>query len=147
MRVLLVAVAVLILSFLISSILTPARSSDIYASPDLSQYYESLRQPDNESMSCCGAADAYYADKVDECSAEERLVVSDCAFIAIVTDDRPDQRRLESGSINRMPIPIGTRIPVPKSKIRKHPVPNPTDHNIIFTKNNWVYCWEPTTLN
>ena len=32
--------------------------------PALREWYRELKQPDNPHVSCCGEADAYYADKV-----------------------------------------------------------------------------------
>src|SRR5574340_373033 len=123
------------------------RAEDIYAAPDLEAWYASLMQPDNSSVSCCGWGDAYYADKTDTCNPGEGGM-DGCALVAIITDERPDTRTLPDGRVlHRAHIAVGTRIPVPPSKVRKHPVPNPTDHNIIFARvyEGWtnVYCWEP----
>lgn len=111
-----------------------------YAAPDLQEYYTTLKQPDGGS-SCCGDADAYYADKVD--------TDPDGTLVAIITDTRPDELTRPDGSkVYRVHIDVGTRIRVPANKLRKHAVPNPTDHTIIFLSINeggaWVYCYEPT---
>lgn len=120
--------------------------SDIYAEPNLSDWYRGLVQPDSDPLypaPCCGAGDAYYADRTEPCTHADG---PDCALVAIITDTRPDHRELPGGYVvNRPHIKIGTRVPVPRSKIRVHPVPNPTDHNVIFVANYSlrVWCWEP----
>jgi hypothetical protein len=107
--------------------------------PDLSEYYSSLRQPDYPS-SCCGEGDAYFADKTRACTAEETL--NGCALVAVITDTRPDDVR------NRVHIPVGTEYVIPVSKLRKEPIPNPTDHNIVFVSpmTNQVLCYEPVAM-
>jgi hypothetical protein len=80
--------------------------------------------------SCCGEADAYWADsfEVDKKTGN---------WVAIITDTRPDEER------KRKHIPPGTRIVVPKWKlygqsdpdnptVRKFNPGNPTGHGIIF---------------
>lgn len=79
-------------------------------------WFESLRQPDNPALSCCGEADAYWADKVE--------VQGDKVY-AIITDDRPD------APLGRRHIPVGTRFEVPPHKI-KYDRGNPTGHIVIF---------------
>lgn len=119
-----------------------------YASPDLSEYFASLKQPDNPSVSCCGWGDAYEAEKTDQCGAGDG---PNCALVAIITDTRPDTRKLANGEvINRPHIPVGTRIAIPPNKLRKPAIFNPTDANIVFVAvregGNLVYCWEPASL-
>jgi hypothetical protein len=108
-----------------------------YAVPNLSDYYRSLMMPDNPRASCCGEGDAWYADETETDDSGN--------LIAIITDTRPDTRRLPDGTtIIRKHIPPGTKFVVPKSKIRKKPIPNPTDHTIIFIGySNQVLCYEP----
>lgn len=119
-----------------------------YEGPDESDWYRSLKMPDAPVTSCCGAADAYYADKVEPCAPSDP---SNCVLIAIVTDTRPDERILQDGTkLHRTPQPVGTRVPIPMSKIRRNPENNPTDHNIVFFKDTdtigrVVYCWEPAS--
>jgi hypothetical protein len=119
-----------------------------YASPDLSEYYASLMQPDNRTVGCCGWADAYYADQTDSCGPQDG---PNCALVAIITDTRPNKLTLPDGRVlERPPIALGTRIPIPPSKIRRPAIHNPTDHNIVFVAKPGgyinVYCWEPTPL-
>jgi hypothetical protein len=71
--------------------------------------------------------------------------------VAVITDTRGNEFTYETAQgpkkVYRPPIPVGTRIPVPRSKIRRRAVPNPTDHNIIFVSQvGTVYCWEPVAL-
>ena len=111
-----------------------------YGAPDLSDYYESLKMPDYVQISCCGMGDAYYADKT-ETDATGNLV-------AVITDTRADTFNLPDGRvINRLHIPEGTKFVVPKSKIRKYPIPNPTGHTIVFIGAQLnVLCYEPEAL-
>jgi len=114
-----------------------------YGGADESEYYATLMQPDYPSTSCCGEADVYYADEQEE--------GPDGTVIAIITDTRPDERTLPDGRvIKRQHIPVGTKVLVPKYKMRKHYTPNPTGHTIIFlagTEGGWiVYCYEPMPL-
>ena len=96
--------------------------------PATKQWYRNLMQPDNPFISCCGEADAYYADSwsVDPTTGET---------IAIITDDR------ENGPLNRIPIPNGSRITVPKNKM-KWDKGNPTGHGVIFIgSSGQVLCY------
>jgi hypothetical protein len=103
-----------------------------YQDPSISDYFKSLMQPDQQHMSCCGFADAYYADQTE--------VGPNGETIAIITDSRDD------GPLMRAHIPVGTKIPVPPSKIRKHPIYNPTGHTLIFIGTGGVFCYEPLPL-
>lgn len=97
------------------------------ADPAIAEWFATLKQPDNPNVSCCGEADAYWADKVETGPNGEQ--------IAIITDDRPDE------PLKRQHVPIGTRIVVPAHKI-KWDKGNPTDHNVIFLSRNLdVYCF------
>lgn len=122
--------------------LAHARSD--FAAPDMSEYYESLKQPDN-GYSCCGEGDAYFADETEECP----VVGDECVLVAIITDTRPNKIVLKNGlTIYRRAVPVGTRVPVPRAKVRRHPIPNPTDHNVIFLNAaNGAICWEPVSGN
>ena len=51
--------------------------------PAIREWYQALMQPDVPSASCCGEADAYWADEVH---------VRDGKTFATITDDRPDDR-------------------------------------------------------
>lgn len=77
-------------------------------------------------FSCCGKADAYWADKV--------TVRGDKTF-AIITDTRPD------APLKRHHVPVGTEIEVPKEKL-KWDSGNPTGHAVIFIDvNNYTICY------
>lgn len=117
-----------------------------YAAPDERAWAAGLIQPDAPT-SCCGPADAYWADRTEPCSAADLLAMPKCALVAIVDDPRPP----EDFTPMRPALAPGTRVLVPQSKIRKPPSYNPTGHNIVFL-NVWsasvgetptVYCWEP----
>ena len=71
--------------------------------PVISGWIRGLMQPDNPLISCCGQADAYWADGVE---------IKDGQVIAIVTDTRPDI------PLGRPHIPAGTRIVVPPHKLK-----------------------------
>lgn len=85
----------------------------------ISAWFSSLKQPDNPKTSCCGEADAYYADSYH---------VEGDKYVAIITDERPDE------PLKRRNIPVGTKIVVPNYKI-KFDQGNPTGHGIIFVQN------------
>lgn len=79
------------------------------------QWFQSLMQPDNPYVSCCGEADAYEADSFE---------VEGDHYVAIITDGKGD-------------IPNGTRVPVPNAKM-KWDQGNPTGHGILFVGPVWV---------
>jgi hypothetical protein len=91
-------------------------------------WFQSLMQPDNPSMSCCGEADAFEADTFE---------IDGDHYVAIITDGKGV-------------LPPGTRIPVPNTKM-KWDRANPTGHGIIFLANTplnaddhglpHVYCY------
>lgn len=100
--------------------------------PRIKQWFESLMQPDNPTVSCCGEADGYWADQIE---------VKDGKVYAIITDDRPDE------PLGRPHIPLGTRIEVPPHKY-KYSAGNPTGHAIIFlSSGGTVYCFVQGTLS
>lgn len=85
------------------------------------EWFQSLMQPDNPAVSCCGEADAYEADTFE---------VEGDHYIAIITDGKGV-------------IPSGTRVPVPNNKMKwDAKPPNPTGHGIIFIgSSGQVYCY------
>lgn len=94
--------------------------------PLISLWFQGLKQPDNPQVSCCGEADAYWADGVE---------IKDGLVIAIITDTRPDE------PLGRPHVPIGTRIVVPPNKM-KWDRGNPTGHIVIFLNFGLdVYCY------
>jgi hypothetical protein len=60
------------------------------------QWFQSLMQPDNPAMSCCGQADAFEADSFE---------VEGDHYVAIITDGKGV-------------LADGTRIPVPNNKMK-----------------------------
>ena len=94
--------------------------------PAIRQWYEALMQPDVPNASCCGEADAYWADEVH---------VRDGKTYVIITDDRPDEPR------RRPHIDIGTEIEIPNHKL-KWDKSNPTGHGVVFlSPNGYVFCY------
>jgi hypothetical protein len=91
---------------------------------NIRQWFQSLMQPDNPAVSCCGEADAFEADAFE---------VEGDHYIAIITDGKGM-------------IPNGTRIAVPNAKM-KWDAGNPTGHGIIFLGfgpqmfQRTVYCY------
>src|SRR5215510_4834644 len=47
--------------------------------PEVRQWFQKLMQPDIPTLSCCGEADAYWADSFE---------VDDGRYVAIITDER-----------------------------------------------------------
>lgn len=121
MRVILIALAALVLA-------SGARARDdgqwSGSSAVVRAWFQSLMQPDNPVMSCCGEADAFEADTFE---------VQGDHYIAIITDGKGM-------------IPNGTRLSVPNSKM-KFDAGNPTGHGIIFVApgpqmfQRTVYCY------
>jgi hypothetical protein len=96
------------------------------ADPVISWWFRDLKQPDDPSISCCGEADAYWADSME---------IIDGQVIAIITDTRPDE------PLGRPHVPVGTRIKVPPYKL-KWDHGNPTGHIVIFLSSDRdVYCY------
>jgi hypothetical protein len=126
----LASIAVLSLIVLLFSVrITPAHDYGQWGDTDLviSRWFKTLMQPDNPAVSCCGEADAYWADSYE--------VSKDGEYIAIITDDRLDE------PLKREHVDIGTRIVVPKHKL-KYDQSNPTGHGVIFlNRNQYVYCY------
>lgn len=90
------------------------------------EWYQALMQPDNPAASCCGEADAYWADAFE---------VDGDRYVAIIADARPDE------PLRRRHLDIGTRIVVPNYKL-KYDQSNPTGHGIIFlSPGQYVYCY------
>src|SRR5579872_3609088 len=71
--------------------------------PALLEWYETLMQPDNPKVSCCGEADAYWADE---------LHVRDGKTFATITDDRPDR------PLHRPHVDVGKQIEIPNRKLK-----------------------------
>jgi hypothetical protein len=109
---------------------TPAAARDLgqwEAQPTyVRQWFQKLMQPDNPHISCCGEADAYWADSFE---------VNGDQYVAIITDERPD------APLGRPHREVGEKIAVPNHKI-KWDEGNPTGHGVIFIGGGGlVYCY------
>ncbi|HZR77350.1 hypothetical protein [Bradyrhizobium sp.] len=94
--------------------------------PEVRQWYRSLMQPDNPSVSCCGEADAYWCDEIH---------VKDSKTFCNITDDRDNEK------LRRTPVPIGTEIEIPDRKLTWK-YGNPTGHSVVFLSSGGsVYCF------
>jgi hypothetical protein len=96
------------------------------ADPEIRQWYQALMQPDVPNASCCGEADAYWADEIH---------VRDGKSYATITDDRPDE------PLGRPHLRNGTEIEIPNYKL-KWDRSNPTGHGIVFlSRTGYVFCY------
>jgi hypothetical protein len=94
--------------------------------PAIQQWYRSLMQPDNPTSSCCGEADAYWADEFH---------VRDGKTYATITDDRDD------APLGRPHIENGTEVEIPNHKL-KWDRANPTGHGVVFlSRQGFVFCY------
>jgi hypothetical protein len=98
--------------------------------PNVRKWYQSLMQPDNPYISCCGEADAYQSDEYE---------VDGDTIVAIITDDRDDTF---SNGVTRPHVPPGTKFRVPANKV-KWDAGNPTGHGVIFLGGAGaiIYCY------
>jgi hypothetical protein len=102
--------------------------------PGNGDWFTRQRQPDLPESSCCGYADAYWADQAETVFDAE----GNPHVFAIITDDRDDVE------LNRPHLDIGTRIEVPPHKVKDtRNDPNPTGHTIIFVGGPTVFCYIP----
>ena len=110
-----------------------ARDSGQWGGEDetVRHWYGTLMRPDHPGNSCCGEADAYWADSFE---------VQGDHYVAIITDERSDE------PLKRPHIAAGTRIEVPNDKL-KFDQGNPSGHGVIFVKRfsetePWiVFCY------
>jgi hypothetical protein len=106
--------------------LAQAHDDGQWSDSALRDWYQGLMQPDNPNASCCGEADAYWADEIH---------VRDGKTFATVTDDRPDEPR------RRPHVDIGTEFEIPNHKL-KWDRANPTGHGVLFiSRQGYVYCF------
>ena len=97
--------------------------------PEQNAWYESLKQPDNPTASCCGIADGYWCDGI-----HTRDGINYCT----ITDDRVIP--------NRTPRPLGMEIEIPDRKMMDGSKTrgNPTGHSVVFLSSGEipvVYCF------
>jgi hypothetical protein len=119
-----------ILGLIIFGCLAGANARDLgqweAVEPAIRQWYQALMQPDVPNASCCGEADAYWADEIH---------VREGRTYAVITDDRPDEPR------GRPHVEIGTEIEIPNNKL-KWDRSNPTGHGILFlSRSRFVFCF------
>ena len=94
--------------------------------PAVREWFRTLMRPDDPQLSCCGEADAYWADAFE---------VDGDKYVAIITDSRPDE------PLRRKHVAVGTRIVVPNHKL-KWDKSNPTGHGVLFlSRAGYVYCF------
>ena len=116
--------------FVLSICKAPARDLGQWEGIDplYRQWFNGLMRPDYPNLTCCGLADAYWADSYE---------VKDDQYVAIITDTRDDI------PLGRPHIENGKRVAVPNTKI-KWDRGNPTGHGIIFIgAGDEVYCYLP----
>jgi hypothetical protein len=96
---------------------------------EFAEWYHELMQPDVPNASCCGEADAYFADEFH---------VRNGKTYATITDDRPDAPR------GRKHVANGTEIEIPDNKL-KWDRSNPTGHGVVFLSvgpmGTYVFCY------
>jgi hypothetical protein len=93
--------------------------------PQIRSWYQSLMQPDNPYMSCCGQSDAFEARVIGEDRVTRDIIV--------VIDD------------GKGVIPDGIQVRAPRTKIQVN-YGNPTGKLIIFIGGGLtVYCLIPQT--
>ncbi len=125
------AVIAFIIGFILGMLFQPAHAKNLGQFEDndfaTKQWFRNMMQPDQPQMSCCGEADAYYADEVH---------VKDGKTYATITDERPD------GPLMRNHIDVGTVIEIPDNKLTFKDG-NPTGHNILFVMyaSHHVICF------
>lgn len=123
-------IAFLLYSGLVIACATVVRAHDAgqweASDPAIREWYRGLMRPDVPSGSCCGEADAYFADEVH---------VRGGRTFAVITDDRPD------APLNRRHVPPGTEIEIPPEKL-KWDRGNPTGHSVLFlSTQGYVWCF------
>jgi hypothetical protein len=94
-------------------------------------WFATLMQPDNPTVSCCGEADAYWADSYE---------VEGDQYVAIITDNRGE---IYDEKVGRATREVGTKVPVPNRKL-KWDDGNPTGHGVVFLSTGGsVICYVP----
>lgn len=94
--------------------------------PVIREWYRGLMMPDVPTASCCGEADAYWADEIH---------VRNGKTYATITDGRDD------APLGRPHVPNGTVVEVPDHKL-KWDRGNPTGHGVLFlSRERFVYCY------
>lgn len=100
--------------------------------PKIVEWYRELMQPDVPTASCCGEADAYWADEIH---VRQDPVTHESKTFAKITDDRPDE------PLKRPHREIGEEFEIPDHKL-KWDRSNPTGHAIVFlSRGGFVFCF------
>lgn len=101
--------------------------------PEIGAWFVRHKQPDNPRISCCGPADAYWADEFEAVRDSDGTV----RFFAIVTDERDDE------PLQRPHVAPGTRVEIPPHKFNDpRRDPNPTGHGIVFISTSGTpFCY------
>lgn len=96
--------------------------------PAIGAWFARQRQPDDRRISCCGEADAYYADRIE---------IRDGKFFAVITDDRED------APLQRPHRDIGSVVEIPAHKFNDpRSDPNLTGHGIVFVgSSGQAFCY------
>lgn len=90
--------------------------------PEVREWIGTLKMPDQPQISCCGEADAYFAD-LGEAGPDGNY--------AIVTDNR--------GNF----LPVGTKLFIPPHKVQNKQG-NPSGHVVVFANTSGtVFCMIP----
>lgn len=117
--------AITIIALLMLSSTNSAMAHDS-THPEQDAWYRDLRMPDNPGFSCCGEADAYWADTTH---------VRNGRTYAMITDNRDD------AALGRHHVPLNTEIEIPDVKL-KFDAGNPTGHAVVFLNiNNQALCY------
>jgi hypothetical protein len=125
------AAAILVLSGLVHSAIAREGGNWAATPRNVREWFATLMQPDNPAVSCCGEADAYWADKYE---------VDGDEYVAIITDDRDE---IYDEKVGRATREVGTRVPVPNRKL-KWDDGNPTGHGVVFLSTGGsVICYLP----
>jgi hypothetical protein len=125
------AVAILVLSGLVHSAIAREGGSWAASPQNVRDWFATLMQPDNPTVSCCGEADAYWSDTYQ---------VEGDEYVAIITDDRGE---IYDEKVGRATREVGTKIPVPNRKL-KWDDGNPTGHGVVFLSTSGsVICYLP----
>ena len=124
-----IAGGALMIAFVVLATLAHARDLGQWGAEEtaMRQWFRGLMMPDHPMASCCGAADAYWADDFE---------MHDGQYVAIITDTRAD------APLQRAHIAPGTRFVIPNEKITTSTT-NPTGHGWIFVMAGNVFCYLP----
>lgn len=137
--------ALLVAAFLVGCLSpTPgySRPSERWAqaSPERKEFFEKAHMPDSPRVSCCGKADAYEADDIDDDGHGHVVAILTCSDPENCVEHDPICD--EEGDCFPRPLP-GTRIVIPTEKVLKpHQPDNFSGHGWVFlSAQGAVYCY------